>query len=468
MAFDKIKAMFRRDRDEEDATPAALDLKPDAGKFATVLNPKVLVVVGVAVAVLFVLGTSSGGKKKASAGTPGANGPASTVTTASNGQALAWDVPKLKHKPAAKATAPSATKKPAAPQPAGSNLPPVPTIAGQPNPYLKYPLNHTQPGSVPTAPQKKPYTASPQYQAAEASLAAGGGGMNTAWGAGSGGSGIPKSVIAANTPQVPGAGVPSLKTYMAKINAAGKAVAAAAAGTKQAGGSGSSDYNRAYVTKPASPYELMQGSVIPAVLETGINSDLPGQIIATVERDVYSSVGGSDLLVPAGSKLVGTYASKVIAGQTRVAVAWNRIILPNGTYVNIGNMPGADSAGYSGFHDQVNNHLWRIFKTSLLLSLVNAGMASASTGTGSGYATSNSYTSSAETGMAQTFGQAASQLLQKNINISPTLTIRPGYVFKVVVTGDIVFPGPYAGGQVSQSTAAGQPLPATISNPYGQ
>lgn len=431
------------DTDAEDDAPGELEIKPDGGRMATVLNSKILWTVGGLAAVGFVLMTNNGGSHKAAGG--GAQGlrASAPISSGSSGTPANWSIPHKKGAPSSKpikqpsrssATAttgssPTAVSKP--PQASGKPAT-VQTIATAPNPYQH---------AAPPKKQKRPYTATPQYQAAVASLHGGGASMNTAWG----------------SAKAQGAAQPSRTPYLAHKSGSGAKPKAQA-----------SVYNKAFVTKPASPYELMQGTVIPAVLQTGINSDLPGMVTATVQRDVYSSVNGRYLLVPAGSKLVGRYASKVIAGQTRLAVAWTRVILPNGDYVTLGSFPGADSAGYSGFHDLVNNHLWKIFKNSLLLSLVNAGMASASSNIGTGTSTSNTYLASAGQGMAQTFGQAASKILQKNIGIAPTLTIRPGYVFEVVVTGDVVFPGPYTSGSTPQSTATGSALPATIANPYGR
>lgn len=209
-------------------------------------------------------------------------------------------------------------------------------------------------------------------------------------------------------------------------------------------------YSSHMVRREVSPYELLQGTVIPAVLETGIKSDIPGEMTAIVRNPVYSSVSGADVLIPAGSKLVGTYDSHVIAGATRVAVDWTRVEFPNGTYINLGSgMPGASSSGYSGFHDLVNNHTWSIFRSALLLSIIDAGMAVSSpqqTATANGIVTGNVALADAEQGLAQTFGEAEAQLLQREINIAPTLTIPTGYPFNVVVTKDLVFPGPYQPG----------------------
>ncbi len=232
----------------------------------------------------------------------------------------------------------------------------------------------------------------------------------------------------------------------------------------------SSVYSTHLVRKEASPYELLQGTVIPATLETGIKSDLPGEITAVVSQPIYNSVSGAYVLIPAGSKLVGTYQSKIMAGATRVGVAWTRILFPNGTYLQIGGMPGADSRGYAGLHDLVNDHTWTVFKNALLLSLIDVGMAVASPTsamTTTGAMTGNTALQDGEQALAQTFGQAEAQMMQKAINVAPTITIRPGYAFNVMVTKDLVFPGPYQhGNQIAQTAPASAAAP-TIANPYG-
>ena len=227
--------------------------------------------------------------------------------------------------------------------------------------------------------------------------------------------------------------------------------------------------------REASPYELLQGTVIPAILETGIKSDLAGQVTAVVAHPVYNSLNAAYVLIPAGSRLIGSYRSGAAMGQTRVGVDWTRIEFPNGTYIRLSNMPGTSPRGYAGFKDLVDNHTWEIFKNALLLSFIDVGMAMASptsTTTNTTGVTGNEALQNGEQALAQTFGQAEAQLFQKYINIAPTLTIRPGYTFNVVVTKDLVFPGPYRHGVnlVGTGTAPVTPsAPAAPSeaDPYG-
>jgi type IV secretion system protein VirB10 len=223
------------------------------------------------------------------------------------------------------------------------------------------------------------------------------------------------------------------------------------------------------VTRETSPYELLSGSVIPAVLQTGIKSYLPGQIVAVVSRNVYSSVNGATLLIPAGARLVGTYDTQTALGINRLAVAWTRIEFPNGTTMDLPGYEGAGGSGYAGFAGEVNDHTWLIFRNALLLSIVNAGMAIASptsTSTNTTGVTGNQALQDSEQSLAQTFGEAESQLLEKYIDIAPTITIHPGYLFSVVVAHDMIFPGPYDPAMQTGSSTVYRPL-GPKPNPYG-
>lgn len=188
---------------------------------------------------------------------------------------------------------------------------------------------------------------------------------------------------------------------------------------------------------------IITGSVLPATLITGINSDLPGKIIAQVSQNVYDSPTGRFMLVPQGTKIFGTYESGVVYGQERVLVSWNRLIFPDGKTIDIGSMNGTDQAGYSGMNDLVNNHYLRLFTSSFLLSVISAGI----TYSQDKYTSNNENGTTASSAMAQSFGNQMGnttiQMIQKNMNISPTLEIRPGFKINVIVTKDIIFSKPY-------------------------
>lgn len=186
--------------------------------------------------------------------------------------------------------------------------------------------------------------------------------------------------------------------------------------------------------KPISKFEIKAGWMIPAILITGLNSDLPGEVLAQVTQNIYDTATGKYLLIPQGTKLVGNYSSNIIYGQERVLTAWTKLVFPNGDTLNLEGMGGISQDGYSGFSDQVNNHYFRIFGSAFLLSSITAGIAL--TDNSSGEKETNS-----DKAMSQAINQmstVASEMIRKNMNIAPTLEIRPGYKFNIFVTKDII------------------------------
>jgi type IV secretion system protein VirB10 len=196
------------------------------------------------------------------------------------------------------------------------------------------------------------------------------------------------------------------------------------------------------IKKPQSPYILQTGFVIPATLISGINSELPGQIMAQVSQNIFDSPIGKYRLIPQGSRLVGTYSSEVEFGQARVLVAWQRIVFPDGKTMDIGAIPGADGVGYAGFKDQVNNHYLRIFGSALIMSAIVAGTAYSQRDAGGAFGRQNAGSIMSQS-LGQQLGLVTANLIRKNMNISPTLEIRPGYRFNIIVTKDMVFNKPY-------------------------
>lgn len=196
------------------------------------------------------------------------------------------------------------------------------------------------------------------------------------------------------------------------------------------------------VINPVSHFMIMAGSIIPATLITGIDSDLPGSIQAIVSQNVYDSRSGNQVLIPQGSRLIGTYDSAVAYGQSRVLIVWSRVIFPNDQYIDLQGMPGADLTGFAGLTDQVDNHYFRIYGSALLMSLFSAGMQLSQPQSSSvnGSPTNQQIIAGA---MGQQLGQTATEMIQKNINIQPTINIRPGDNFNVLVTRDIPFVGAY-------------------------
>nr|WP_320013106.1 TrbI/VirB10 family protein [uncultured Desulfobulbus sp.] len=208
---------------------------------------------------------------------------------------------------------------------------------------------------------------------------------------------------------------------------------------------GQDDWRSPYTREPGRPFEVKTGTVIPGIMISGINSELPGSLIAQVSQNVYDTATGHHLLVPQGAKLYGVYDSRVVYGQSRVLVAWNRLIFPDGSAVTLGAMPGADVSGYAGYEDLVNNHYLRIFGSAFLMSLVTGGTSYAmdNVSNSSDNSDGTSVQDAMAAALAAQMGQATMSLLQKNLNIKPTLEIRPGYQFNVIVTKDVVFREPY-------------------------
>jgi len=197
------------------------------------------------------------------------------------------------------------------------------------------------------------------------------------------------------------------------------------------------DYLAHTRTAPLSPLEVKAGSVIPAVMISGLNSDLPGQIIAQVTENVYDTKSGHHLLIPQGAKLIGTYDNGVTLGQERALTAWRRVIFPDATSLDLDLMPGADQSGYAGFNDQVNNHYAKIFGSAVMVSLFSAGIQ-LSQPQQSGFQISNQQVIAGALG--QQLGQLGMEVTRRNMQIQPTIEIRPGYRFNVMVTKDLVLP----------------------------
>jgi len=186
------------------------------------------------------------------------------------------------------------------------------------------------------------------------------------------------------------------------------------------------------VTPPASPYILQAGSVIPAALITGIRSDLPGQITAQVTENVYDSPTGLLLLIPQGTRIIGQYDDGVTFGQRRVLLVWNRLILPDGRSIVLGRLPGADASGYAGLEDGVDYHWWDLMKAAGLSTLLGVG-AELSTDD------EDRLIRAIRDGAQDTINQAGQQIIQRQMQVAPTLTIRPGFPVRIIVTRDLVF-----------------------------
>lgn len=185
------------------------------------------------------------------------------------------------------------------------------------------------------------------------------------------------------------------------------------------------------VTPPASPFVLQTGAVISAALITGIRSDLPGQITAQVTEHIYDSPTGSILLVPQGTRLIGQYDNAVQFGQRRVLLVWNRLIMPNGRSIVLERQPGADTQGYAGLEDGVDYHWWDLAKAAALSTLLGVGAELATDD-------NDRLIRAIRDGAQDTINQAGQQIVQRQLQVAPTLTIRPGFPVRVIVTKDLV------------------------------
>ena len=192
------------------------------------------------------------------------------------------------------------------------------------------------------------------------------------------------------------------------------------------------------IVAPPGPYVLQAGSIIPAALLTGLRSDLPGLVTAQVTEDVHDTPTGRFLLIPQGSRLIGQYDAQVSFGQSRALLVWNRLIMPNGRSIVLERQPGADTQGYAGVEDQVDNHWGMLFEGALLSTLLSIGSEAGANNN------ENALVQALRQGSSQGFSQVGEQVVGRSLNVQPTITIRPGFPVRVIVNRDLVLE-PYAG-----------------------
>ena len=191
-------------------------------------------------------------------------------------------------------------------------------------------------------------------------------------------------------------------------------------------------YNPHALQRPVSPYQVMAGTIIAASLVSGLNSDLPGFVIAQVTEHVYDTVTGRHLLIPQGSRLVGRYDSVVAFGQERALVVWQRIIRPDGSSIVIDNLPATDTGGYAGLADEVDLHTWKIIKGIALSTLLGIGNQLAFANTDS------DLLKALRESAGQTTNRAGQRIVERSLNVQPTITVRPGWPLRVIVHKDLV------------------------------
>ncbi len=195
-------------------------------------------------------------------------------------------------------------------------------------------------------------------------------------------------------------------------------------------------YGSGTLQTPRSPYQVMAGTIIPAALVTGINSDLPGQIIGTVTENVYDTATGRHLLIPQGARLVGQYDSGVAFGQSRVLLVWSRVVMPDGSSIVLDRPPGVDTAGYAGLEDEVDNHWFRLIGGAVLSSLLGIGaeLAAPQNSGGNG----DRVIIATRDGAQDTINEVGQQITRRNLNIQPILKVRPGFPVRVIVNKDLI------------------------------
>jgi type IV secretion system protein VirB10 len=196
-------------------------------------------------------------------------------------------------------------------------------------------------------------------------------------------------------------------------------------------------YSTSTRNMPLAPMELKAGSVVPGLLVTGINSDLPGTVIGQVSENVYDTATGRHLLIPQGTRILGVYDSRITYGQKRVSVVWNRLVYPDGSSLNIAGSPGTDVGGYSGVKGKVDNHYGQLLGAALFSS-VFATLADVAAGD-----TADNDKKSAKDVLVETTGvtiaNVGSRLAERALDIQPTIVVKPGSRFNVMVQQDVVF-----------------------------
>jgi type IV secretion system protein VirB10 len=198
-------------------------------------------------------------------------------------------------------------------------------------------------------------------------------------------------------------------------------------------------YNGHQMQTPVSPYQVMAGTVISASLVTGLKSDLPGFVIAQVSQPVFDSVSAQHLLIPAGTRLLGQYDDQVTFGQSRALVVWKRLILPDGSSLEIDNLPATDTEGYAGLSDKVDYHTWSLLQGVGLSTLLGLGSHSGQVDDDS------DLVRAFRDATRDTANQAGQRIVDKALNIRPSITVRPGWPVRVIVHKDLILK-PYSGG----------------------
>jgi len=226
---------------------------------------------------------------------------------------------------------------------------------------------------------------------------------------------------------------PAARTASASVAEVPAASNAAATRPIASTGSDTEVVSRHTIQSAISPYQVMAGTVISAALLTGINSDLPGVILATVTEPIFDTQLGRYLLIPQGTRLIGEYDSQVAFGQRRVLLVWNRMIFPDASSLTLDRLPGVDNAGNAGLEDGVDRHWRQLLAGAALSTLIGVAAELAAPDRNS-----NQVVVSAQQSVQESINQVGQELTRRNLNVQPTLTIRAGHPVRVIVSRDLV------------------------------
>jgi len=197
------------------------------------------------------------------------------------------------------------------------------------------------------------------------------------------------------------------------------------------------------IRAPLTPFEIKEGTTIPAQLETAVNTDVPGGVRARITRDVYDSRTQQHLLIPKGSVALGSVEGGAVTGQRRVAMVWDRLLLPDGRSIELGAQETKDGIGAGGVRGRVDNHAFRRFSGALMVSLVGAGARIATAEPQAGIVVAPSAKTIIGQGAAQQTAEVATSMLERNVNIRPTIKLEEGHPFHIYLQNDVAFARPY-------------------------
>ncbi len=200
-------------------------------------------------------------------------------------------------------------------------------------------------------------------------------------------------------------------------------------------------YAEVRITEPVSDYQIMAGTVLPATTVTAMNSDMPGEIVAQVSRNIYDSQQ-QHLLIPRGTRIIGRYDNQIALGQSRVLIAWTRLIYPDGRSLSVPGLPTMDLRGAAGVRSRVDNRYDRLYGQAVLLSIISAG-AQLSQPRQSGILAPPSAGQVAAGALGQQLSQVSMEMIRRNMDIRPTLEVRAGTPFYIFLERDLVLDGPY-------------------------